>query len=160
MSDKTWENYEEVARYLLDELATHFGVSKFEGKQKLSGESGTDWEIDAKGCQEEGTNIVVVECKRHTKSGISQTITAGLAWSIKDLGADGGILVSPLGLQKGAKKVAASSNITEVILNPTSTKVDYMLGFLNQIHIGFSEHVVLSESYYAEARDSSGNLIG
>jgi len=159
MREKRWQTYEEVAAYLLNRLAIHFDVGRFEGKQVLAGDSGTAWEIDAKGCTDGGDKIVVVECKRHTKSGISQAITGALAWTIRDVGADGGILVSPLGLQEGAKKVAANASIIEVVLSQDSTTTDYMLSFLSQIHIGFSETVHITDHMVAELRDKDGNLV-
>jgi hypothetical protein len=159
MPEKRWKTYEEVAADLLNQLAEHFGVGRFEGKQIVAGDSGTEWEIDAKGCAEGGGRVIVVECKRHTKSGISQAITGSLAWTIQDIGADGGILVSPLGLQEGAKKVAAKANIVEVILNQDSTTTDYILRFLNQINIGISETVHITEHLMIEVRDKDGNVV-
>ena len=159
MPEKRWQTYEEVAAYLLNQLAEHFGVGRFEGKQVVAGDSGTEWEIDAKGCTDGGDRVIVVECKRHTKSGISQAITGSLAWTIQDVGADGGILVSPLGLQEGAKKVAAKANIVEVVLNQDSTTTDYMLSFLNQIHIGMSETVRITDHLVIEVRDKDGNVV-
>ena len=45
-----WQSYEEVSTYLLNQIAHKFGLSHFEGKQKIGGKrSGTEWEIDAKG---------------------------------------------------------------------------------------------------------------
>lgn len=139
--EKQWKTYEEVAAYLLNQFAEHFDLGRFEGKQVVAGESGTEWEIDAKGCANNGSNFIVVECKRHTKTGISQAITAALAWSIQDTGASGGILVSPIGLQEGAKKVAAKAGIVEVVLNQDSTTSDYVLQFLNQVCLGFSDNM-------------------
>jgi hypothetical protein len=159
VAEKRWQNYEEVAAYLLNQLAEHFGVGRFEGKQVVPGDSGTQWEIDAKGCADDGSRLIVVECKRHTKSGISQAITGALAWTIQDVGADGGILVSPLGFQDGAKKVAAKANIVEVVLDQGSTTTDYVLSFLNQIHVGFSETVHVTDHLVIEIRDEHGNVI-
>lgn len=159
MAEKQWQTYEEVAAYLLNRLAGHFGVGRFEGKQLVPGDSGTEWEIDAKGCADGSDRVVVVECKRHTKSGINQAITGSLAWTIHDVGADGGILVSPLGLQEGAKKVAAKANIIEAVLDQNSTTTDYMLSFLNQIHIGISETVHITDHLVIEVRDKDGNLV-
>lgn len=159
MTAKQWQTYEEVAAYLLNQLARHFGVGRFEGKQLVAGDSGTKWEIDAKGCADGSGRLIVVECKRHTKSGINQAITSSLAWAIHDVGANGGILVSPLGLQEGAKKVAAKANIIEVVLDQDSTTTDYMLSFLNQIHIGISETLHVTDHVVAEVRDKDGNLV-
>jgi hypothetical protein len=161
MAEKKWKTYEEVAAYLLNQFAENFGVGRFEGKQVVAGESGTEWEIDAKGCSDDGTYFVVVECKRHTRTGISQAITAGLAWSIQDTGANGGILVSPIGLQVGAKKVAAKAGIVEVTLNQDSTTTDYVLKFLNRVCLGVSEIVNMSftERVNIVVKDENGNVI-
>ena len=163
MAIRKWEKYEEVAAYLLNQFAQQFGVGKFEGKQIVAGESGTEWEIDAKGCTSGGSSFIVVECKRHTKTGISQAITAGLAWSIEDTGATGGILVSPIGLQEGAKKVATKSGIIEVILNQDSTTTDYVLKFLNKVcmGVGFSDSINMnvSEHLTITHMDENGKVI-
>lgn len=161
MTTKKWETYEQVAAYLLNQFCEHFGMSRFEGKQSVDGESGTSWEIDAKGIAEDGTKFIVVECKRHTKNGISQAITAGLAWSIQDTGAFGGILVSPIGLQEGAKKVAKQAGVVEVILDENSTKTEYMMQFLNDVCVGFLDSITAqtTESLSIEVRDKDGNLV-
>lgn len=161
MTDKKWQSYEEVAAYLLNQFAEQFGIGRFEGKQVVAGESGTEWEIDAKGCSNDGSQFIVVECKRHTKSGISQAITASLAWSIQDTGASGGILVSPIGLQEGAKYVAAKAGIHEVILDQNSTTTDFVMKFLNRVCVGFSEtaNVSFKESLSIVAKDRDGNII-
>jgi hypothetical protein len=101
---KKWRTYEEVAAHLLNQFAKHFKLGRFEGKQVIGGASGAEWELDAKGWSDDGEHFVVVECKRHTKSGIPQAIVAGTAWTISDTGAAAEIVVSPLGLQEGAKK--------------------------------------------------------
>src|SRR5262249_57373791 len=132
MSDeKKWRTYEEVARYLLGRFASYFGLGHVEGKQLVPGASGTDWEIEAKGVKIGGEGIVVIECRRHTKSKLSQEQLGGLAFRIKNIGAQGGIIVSPLGLQKGAKFVAAHEDITHVILHAESTTTEYLMKFLN-----------------------------
>lgn len=161
MPEKQWTTYEEVAAYLLDQFAEHFGLGRFEGKQVVAGESGTEWEIDAKGCAADGGHFIVVECKRHTKTGISQAITAALAWSIQDVGASGGILVSPIGLQEGARKVASKAGIVEVVLDQNSTTSDYVLKFLNQVCLGFSDSVNLNitESLTITVIDKDGKVI-
>lgn len=47
MSQQTrWRSYEQVARYLLDQIAEHFGLGRVEGKQIVPGASGTRWEIE------------------------------------------------------------------------------------------------------------------
>ena len=64
MSDnrKPWRTYEEVAQHLLNEFAAHFGLGRVEGKQVVSGQSGADLEIEAKGVAVNGEAFVMVEC--------------------------------------------------------------------------------------------------
>jgi len=146
-----WETYEEVAAYLLNEFAAEFGLSRVEGKQVVKGRrSGTDWEIDAKGVREGGEGFIIVECRRFTTSKQNQEKLAGLAYRITDTGAGGGIMVSPLGLQKGAQKIAAAENIVEVRLDPGSTPRSFAMRFLNKIMIGISETMGFSASITAE----------
>ncbi len=54
----------------------------------------------------------------------------------QDTGAFGGIIVSPLGLQEGAKKVAAAENIIEVRLDENSTAEHFVINFLGKFRAG------------------------
>src|SRR5271157_2418146 len=102
-SDKQWRSYEQISAYLLDKLSKEFGLTRVEGKQKLVGRSGTEWEIDAKGIRDDDGGIVIIECRRYTTSKQNQEKIAGFAWKITDTNAQSGIIVSQLGLQRGAK---------------------------------------------------------
>jgi len=117
MSQQTlWRNYEEVAQFLLGQMASHFGLGRVEGKQVVAGAS-SSWEIDAKGVRKDGHGFVIIECRRLTKQGVPQEQIAGLAFKIQDMGAAGGIIVSPLPLQSGAKNVANRQGVLEVQLS-------------------------------------------
>lgn len=134
-----WEKYEEVATYLLDKIKKDLKLKSIEGKQKLVGENtGTEWEVDAKGVSEEGGGIVLIECRRYTKSRQSQEKVAAFAYRIQDTKADGGIIVSPLGLQSGAKKVAEANNIISVEIDSNSTPASFTMRFLKHFFIGVS----------------------
>lgn len=135
MPEKSWENYEQVATELLRQIKEHFGLSDVEPKQKVAG-TDTDWVIDAKGIRSETGRIVVIECRRYTTSGIDQEAMGGLCFKVQDLGADGGILVSPFLPQKGARQIAAARNIALVRLTPDSTTTNYLLHFLNKVMAG------------------------
>jgi hypothetical protein len=140
LQKKQWQTYEEVATYLLNQMADRFGLTRFEGKQKVKGKhSGTEWEIDAKGLSEGGDIFIIVECRRYASSRQSQENVGSLAYRIKDTGAAGGIIVSPLGLQKGAEKVAKAENIHSVVLDQKSTTKDYFLKFLSMVKVGVSD---------------------
>lgn len=161
MSDKNWESYEGVAAYLLNAFANDFKLGKVEGKQVVPGASGTTWEIDAKGYSEDGETFVIVECKRYTTSKICQEIVAGLAFRIVDTGASGGIIVTPLGFQEGAQKVAAHTGVHTVRLNEDCTRTDYVLQFLNKIWLGLSDslNVSIADHVTISLIDKDGRVI-
>lgn len=146
-----WKSYEEVATYLLNQCARELGLSKVEGKQSVPGlRSQTEWEIDAKGVSEGNEGFVIIECRRHTTSKQSQERIASLAYRILDTGAQGGIIVSPLGLQEGAQKVAQAERIVNVQLSPDSTPHEFAMQFLNKIFIGVRERMSLRDEVFVE----------
>jgi hypothetical protein len=123
-----------------------FGLKRVEGKQGVLGlRSGTEWVIDAKGVALGGEKFVIIECRRHTTSRQKQEHMAALAYRILDTGAARGILVSPLDVQKGARKIAQAEHIVTAQLAAESTTTEYVLKFLNQIHVGVSDGVRVSE---------------
>jgi len=139
---KAWENYEEIAVYLLDQVAAELGLEHTEGKQHVYGSrSLTNWEIDGKGVKVNHEGFLIIECRRYTGSKQNQEKVAALAYRIMDRGASGGILVSPLGFQEGARKVAAAEGIQEVLMDANSTRTDFMLRFLNRVFVGVSDTV-------------------
>lgn len=129
----TWQSYEEVARYLLNMFSADFGVDFFEGKQSIAGACGTDWQIDAVGVRQSDSAIVLVECRRHTTSKLSQEDVAAFAWRIDDTSALRGIIVSPFDVQKGAKLVADAGSIERVRLNANSTSESFCMEFINRL---------------------------
>jgi hypothetical protein len=156
----TWRSYEEVAAYLLNQFASEFGLERVEGKQEVVGQrSGTTWEIDAKGFRQGDSGFFIVECRRYTTSKQNQEKLGGLAYRIIDTGAEGGIIVSPLGLQEGAERIAAAENIVSVQLNGESTQHEYILRFLNKIMIGLHDTISFKESLEIELRDADGRIV-
>lgn len=150
MSDTAWRTYEEVATYLLDKNAKEFGLIKVEGKQSLSGKrSGTNWVVDAKGIKNDGIGFVIIECRRYTTSKQNQEKIGALAYRIIDTGASGGIIVSPMGLQSGAEKIASSEGILEVILDADSTPHTFAMRFLNKLMVGMHDTVSFSDKLTA-----------
>ncbi|MDA5316014.1 hypothetical protein FG142_18655 [Vibrio cholerae] len=161
MKEKRWETYEEVAQYLIQQFSEHFKLNMVEGKQSITGSSGTEWELDGKGIREDGSSIVIIECKRHTTRKIAQEVIAGLAYRISDTSADGGIIVSPLGLQIGAEKVASHEKIIPVRLDQNSTTQEYVMEFLNNIHVGLLDNVDIkvNDSLSIIVTDRDGNIV-
>ncbi|WP_405168111.1 restriction endonuclease [Nocardia sp. NBC_01499] len=117
-------------------MAAELGLERVEGKQHLVGEAGTEWEVDAKGVKLGDEGIVLVECKRYPTKRVDQETVGGFAYRIKDLGAAGGILVSPLGFQRGAQLIAGKEGIVEVHLDADSKPHQYVMHFLNTTFVG------------------------
>lgn len=90
--------------------------------------------------------FVVIECRRYTTKKQTQGQMAHLAYSIIDTGAAGGIIVSPLGLQEGATKVASAENIRTVHMDENSTRTEYMFSFLNEVFVSASDTMHITES--------------
>jgi Zn finger protein HypA/HybF involved in hydrogenase expression len=76
---------------------------------------------------------------------VNQGKLCELAFHIIDTGAVGGIIVSPLGIQKGADKIAASKNILNVQLDANSTPTEFAMKFLKKLMIGIREGVVFGD---------------
>lgn len=132
---------------MLNQSAGHFGLVRVEGKQRIYGaRSGTEWEFDAKGIREGNEGFVIIECRRYTTSKQNQERLGSLAYRIIDTGAAGGILVSPLGLQEGAAKIAASEKIIEVQLNADCTPDEFVIKFLNKLMAVFKDRVSIRDS--------------
>jgi hypothetical protein len=154
--ETAWRTYEEVAEYLLNSVAHELGLERVEGKQKVAGRS-TEWTIDAKGIKIGYEGFVIVEAKRYLRTRLDQEIIGGLAFRIRDTGATGGIIVSPLGLQEGAKKVADQEGIIQVALAADSTPHEFVLKFFNKIFVGLSDTLTLSGSLSARVVRSPCN---
>ena len=147
-----WLIYESAARSILEQIGRTLSISTVEGKQKLDGKSGTAWEVDAKALQEDGENFLVVEVRRRTTSSLTQEHLAALAYRIGDVGAAGGVVVSPLPLQRGAALVAKTNGIEHVRLTPESTCTDYLAEYMGKRFLGASivESVSLQDFMDAE----------
>ncbi len=163
-SDVTTESdaYEVVARELLNRFRESFGFDRVEGKQAVPGErSGTDWVIDAKGVAA-GDNeaFFIIECRRRTTSRQKQEHLAALAYRILDTGAAGGVIVTPLGIQEGAARVAAAESIVEVVLDADSSPSDFAMQFLGRILVSLSDTVRCTEFIRVVLADTDGNGVG
>lgn len=134
--DKPWKRYEAVAADLLNRFAAQCGLDRVEGKQKIQGKNAT-WEIDAKGVRDSDGAVILVEF-RQKKRKLDQEALAAIAYRIQDVGAKGGIVVTPLELQSGARKVATAEEIIEMQLDRNSTSIDFSMRFLGRLMAGAS----------------------
>jgi hypothetical protein len=150
----TWLVYEEAARKVLSDLRQALGLARVEGKQTLHGASGADWEVDATAWRTGSDGFLLIEVRRQTSGGVKQEAIAGVAHRIQDVSAAGGIIVSPLPLQRGAKLVAASADICHVTLSAESTTEKYIAEFMGRRFLGAS----VTES--VNATDSANAVVG
>lgn len=156
-TQQSWKSYEDVARYFLNRFREEFGLERVDPKQKIAGGSGTSWEIDAKGVRESHNSaIMLVESRQHRSKRLNQEALGGLAYRIIDTGASGGIIVSALPLQDGARKVAEANNIVHVQLGPDSTPENFAISFFNKIFVGITERVTISDHVSVVITDKDG----
>jgi hypothetical protein len=159
---KTWETYEEVAAYVLKQVGKKFGLADVEGKQCVpSKRPGAHWQIDAKGIQESDGALVIIECRRYISSRLSQGKVGEVAYRIYDTGAAGGIIVSPLPLQRGAKLIAKHENIQHVQLDPSSTRDQWIARIEGVMTFGQTETACISvtDTFHVEVRHAAVNVI-
>ncbi len=139
-----WLTYENAARSVVAHLRSALGVSQVDGKQSIAGVSGANWEFDAVAHRANDGNLLLIEARRHTTSRLKQEHLAAFAFRIQDVGAVGGIIATPLPLQEGATKVAASANILHVQLSADSTPEVYLAKYMGQSYRGFTVEESLS----------------
>lgn len=150
-NEPKWKRYEEAARQVLADIGQVAGIELVEGLQTLRGKSGAKWTIDGKAVRESGKDFWVVEVRRHTTRGIEQEAVAAIAFRIEDLGATGGIIVSPLELQSGAAVVAKATNIEHFKLTEDSTPTDYLAEFMGRRFYGISVQETIYVTDFADA---------
>ena len=146
-AQRTGDDYERVAKFVLNELASVLGLKSIEDKQDLPGESGTSWEADLVAYDQDG-GMLKIECKyRSTKSGaVKQAEMGAFALSITDTKAVGGILVSPHPVQSGAEKIADHYNIRLVKISSGSTEEKYIAQIKNAFYVGVTESMQMMDS--------------
>ena len=133
-----WRIYEQVAGDLLAKLSTALGLEleRVEGKQPLDGESGTACEIDRVGITKDGGKVVTIECRRYPKCRLNQSAIAAMAYTMRDVGAKTGIIVSPRGVQVGGQKIAAKEGIVIIRLNKDATTTHFLLDTMDKLVVG------------------------
>lgn len=130
-----WERYERTAEEVLGRLTEHFNLKEVTGKEKIPGDSGTDWEIDVLATSSLSEKRVLIEC-RLTKARQSQAKIGEFALRLLDTGAERGIIITPNPLQKGAALVAKKYNITHFKLSSQSTPNNFLAESLGKLFLG------------------------
>jgi hypothetical protein len=136
--------YEEVSRQILHEQREYFDLERVEGKQDVPALNGTSYEIDAVAYRKGDEMLVLFECRDRNKR-LDQEAVNGFAYRILRTQAATGYIVTPIGLQAGAKLVADYEKIDQIIIPRGATPENYVVRFLNHVlakvtdHIGFQD---------------------
>jgi hypothetical protein len=153
-----WMRYEEVVRLIVDQYRKAFGLDRVEPKQKIPGESGTEWEIDIVAYANDGGKLILFEC-RQQKSKIKQGAVGDFAFRIDDTKAAKGYFVTPLGFQKGAEIVAQYKEIGCIRIPRDATAENHIVQFLDSVFIKVTDRAGVTDRGTIERRDEQGNLI-
>ena len=90
-----------------------------------------------RGVTTEDGEIVIIECRRLTTSRINQEDMGGIAYRIGHVGAAGGIVVTPIGVQEGARKTPRNTRASRLFASmPTRPRRIFMLEFLDKVIAG------------------------
>lgn len=142
MPNNNWQQYENLTRKILndDRIRPYLDLDRIEADKCLfSGKkTGVDWEADAFGYDVDG-GLVLIECKHYKKDKLEQNQVGGFAYTIQDVGAKRGIIVTTFGLQSGAIKVAKAENITLIRLDYNSTDKDFTVHLVNRAVIQITD---------------------
>ena len=141
--------YEWVTRRIFHDLREYLGIDRMSSdRTKHVGTSGAEWTVDASCYRIEDDTLVILECRRKTNSKVEQEEVGGLAYRFMDIGADMAYMVTPIGFQKGAQKVANANKINMVTLNADATDTEYILAVADQLFRGLrvSEYGVGTDS--------------
>lgn len=152
-----WESYEDVARQLIDDIKEQLGLCRVnEGKFLFPKSDGGECEIDVSAYDISNEKLVLVECKRK-KRRLSPEEIHGFAYRIQQTNAKRGIIVTTIGLQKGARIAADAAKITLIILNGESTIDEYIARITQKLFLKTTDHFNGISSTVIEAK-SVNNL--
>lgn len=137
--------YEAVVRQILGNLRERLGVCEVRGPARYRGRrSGARWSIEASCHRVRNGALVLVECRRKTTSRVKQEEVAGFAYRVRDIGAAEGLMVTPVGYQRGARIVAGAERIGMAILNADATESEYFLRIADRLFRGLRAGDIVS----------------
>ncbi|MBD1933951.1 MULTISPECIES: restriction endonuclease [Cyanophyceae] len=142
MPNNNSQEYENSTRKILndDRIRPYLDLNRIEAEKCLfpGKKTGTGWEADAFGYDLDG-GLVLIECKHYKKDRLNQNQVGGFAYTIQDVGAKRGIIVTTFGLQSGAIKVAKAENITLIRLDYNSTDKNFTVHLVNRAVIQITD---------------------
>lgn len=127
------------------------GYERVEGSRKYPGKrSNVKRQVDVTAYRTDGKKILV-ECKLHKRPVDVEYMEAFYYKIHRDVGADGGLMVSSVGFTEGATGVADAEEIGMATLNPDATEHEYLLEIAGQLWraISFTDVALVSEEFTA-----------
>lgn len=151
MNTPDWKKYEAASRQIIQSFCNEFGIASVQSETKLTGKCGTEWSVEGTATLVKGEGFLILECRRYKTKRLNQEALGALAYRIQDTGAVGGIIVSPLPLQKGAQYIADAVNIIPIQIESWSTSVNYLAKILGKTFrgYGFQDTVSVKCSIYS-----------
>lgn len=143
---KRWTIYEDAVKRVISDMRALLGVEAVGDKQKIPGVDGATYELDAVAWTDAEGSFLLVEAKQH-KRGLSQDTVNAVVYKLMKVGASGAIIVTPVPLQRGAKKAADFDGVIHIILSADSTPEDYLAEYLGKCFLGasISENVTVAD---------------
>jgi hypothetical protein len=108
------------------------------------------WDIEVVGYRRGTRRLILFEVKLRTRN-VEPETAGGLAYRIEDTGAEKGYFVTALdkGLSKGAEEIANYERIGHIQLSRDSTPDDYIMKCADNLFIGLSETIRLTDEVTA-----------
>ena len=145
------DDFERITRIILHNLREHLGYEQVEESRKYPGKrSGVKRQVDVTAYRTDGKKILV-ECKLHNRP-INVTYMEAFYYKIhRDIGADGGLMVTSIGFTEGAEGIANAETIGMATLNPDATEQEYILKIAGVLWRGvsFEDIVPISDEFKA-----------
>ncbi|MBO6766051.1 restriction endonuclease [Maricaulis sp.] len=156
-----WKTYEDLTYGIIDDIKASLGFTHVERDATVAGKrSGRDRiNVEVVAYRENG-NFVLIEVKNRNRPMEGEAM-GGFVYRVQDADAEGGIVVSRSGLQKGAEQIAEAEKIDQLEIEEGSSLDSYVARFLERIFVKETEvaRISLTERTTVEIRDESGNIV-
>jgi hypothetical protein len=142
----TGKPYEDITRKIISENREFFGLNRVEpGPTSVPAIHGGKYKIEVLAYRKGDERLILFEC-RDREDRLDQEETGGFAYRIQVTGAAKGYLVTPVGLQSGARIVADYEKIGQITIPRGATAGNYLARFLDQILLKSTENLGLGDS--------------
>ncbi len=128
---KKWAAYKDAARIVITGMREAISLATCEGKQKIEGASGMQWELDARAWTEGTDGFLLVEVRQYD-SPLNQEALAVIAWRFQGADGSGCIVASSLPQEACSSPVTDTKDSEYLRLTDDSTAENYIAEFLSR----------------------------